>query len=321
MSYRQALARLPQYPLARRADQVARTTRPRQARSQGLLFIEKGKAFMKRWTCIALTALALGGLAACSTHPSAHPTTGSTMPASNLNTRLQAFHWDLERAEDASGRALPVFTALAPQRLVRLSFVAGEQPGQQRVVVDRLCNGLGAGYELKGTDIRISRPISTMMACPDQRLMQLEQAVGAQLGEATRVQMPADGQPPRLTLHFKDGSRWHMVGQPTAATRYGSAGETLFLEVGPELKPCSHGVARGVQCMQVREVQYNSAGLKTSTGEWGHFYGMIEGFAHEPGVRNVLRVKRYTRQNPPADASRYVYQLDMRVESERVGTR
>lgn len=276
---------------------------------------------MKRWTCIALAALALGGLAACSTHPSAHPTTGSAMFASTLNTRLQAFHWDLQRAEDANGRELPAFTALAPQRLVRLSFVGGDKAGEQRVVVDKLCNGLAAGYELTGSDIRISRPVSTLMACADTRLMQLEQAVGAQLGQAARVQLQADGQPPRLVLHFKDGSRWQLAGQPTAATRYGSAGETLFLEVGPELRPCPHGVVRGAQCMQVREVQYDSAGLKTSTGEWGHFYGMIEGFAHEPGVRNVLRVKRYTVANPPADASRYVYQLDMRVESERVAPR
>lgn len=270
---------------------------------------------MKRWTCIALTAAALLGLTACTT------TTPSAMTASPINKTLQAFHWDLDKADDASGRALPAFTSLAPQRVVRLSFVAGDKPGDQRVVVDRLCNAMGAGYQLNGMDITIARPVSTMMACADNQLMQLEQAVGAQLGRATRVQLAQDANPPRLMLQFNDGSRWHMVGKATAATQYGSAGETLFLEVGPALKPCSHGVMRDAQCMQVREVQYNSAGIKTSTGEWGNFYGMIEGFAHEAGVRNVLRVKRYTRQNVPADASRYVYQLDMRVETERVTAR
>ena len=32
----------------------------------------------------------------------------------------------------------------------------------------------------------------------------------------------------------------------------------------------------------------------------------------------MLRVKRFERSNPPADASRYVYVLDLVVESEIV---
>lgn len=269
---------------------------------------------MKRWARIALTAATLLGLTACNTTtPSA-----SAMNDASLNKTLQAFHWDLDRADDPSGRTLPAFTALAPQRIVRLSFVQGEKPGDQRVIVNNLCNALGAGYHLHGIDITVSRPVSTMMACPDPQLMQLEQAVAAQIGRATRVHLAQDANPPRLMLQFNDGSRWHMVGKPTDATRYGGAGETLFLEVGPQLQPCSHGVVRNAQCMQVREVKYNSAGIKTSTGEWSHFYGHIEGFTHEAGTRNVLRVKRYIIQNPPADASRHAYVLDMRVESERV---
>jgi hypothetical protein len=271
---------------------------------------------MKRWTLIAFTAVTLLGLTACTTTPSA-----STMTESSVNKTLQAFHWDLEKADDLSGRTLPAFTALAPQRIVRLSFIGGEKPGDQRVVVDKLCNAMGAGYQLNGMDITISRPVSTMMACADSQLMQLEQTVGAQISRVTRVHLGQDANPPRLMLQFNDGSRWHMVGKATNATRYGSAGETLFLEVGPQLKPCSHGVVRNAQCMQVREVKYNSAGIKTSTGEWSHFYGNIEGFSHETGTRQVLRVKRYTIQNPPADASRYAYVLDMRVETELVNTR
>lgn len=271
---------------------------------------------MKRWTLIALTTATLMGLTACTTTPSA-----SAMTESSVNKTLQAFHWDLDKADDPSGRALPAFTALAPQRVVRLSFVGGEKPGDQRVVVDKLCNAVGADYQLNGNDITIARPVSTMMACPDRQLMQLEQTVAAQLSRATRVHLAQDANPPRLILQFNDGSRWHMVGQATHATRYGSTGEILFLEVGPQLTPCSHGVVRNAQCMQVREVNYNSAGIKTSTGEWSHFYGHIEGFAHEAGTRHVLRVKRYAIQNPPADASRYVYVLDMRVETESINTR
>jgi len=39
------------------------------------------------------------------------------------------------------------------------------------------------------------------------------------------------------------------------------------------------------------------------------------GYTHEDGVRNVVRVKRYTIANPPADASSNAYVLDMVVES------
>ena len=39
------------------------------------------------------------------------------------------------------------------------------------------------------------------------------------------------------------------------------------------------------------------------------------GYTHEPGVSNVLRINRYKRPQPPADASGYVYELDLVVES------
>ena len=39
-----------------------------------------------------------------------------------------------------------------------------------------------------------------------------------------------------------------------------------------------------------------------------------------PGVRNVLRVQRYTRKDVPADASKYAYVLDMVVESDASAT-
>jgi hypothetical protein len=58
-----------------------------------------------------------------------------------------------------------------------------------------------------------------------------------------------------------------------------------------------------MQCLKVRSVQYDSRGLKTEVGPWQLFYTEIEGYRHEPGVRNVLRVQRYERKQVPADAS------------------
>ena len=60
----------------------------------------------------------------------------------------------------------------------------------------------------------------------------------------------------------------------------------------------------------------DASGIKQRVDQWQLFYDEIENYQHQAGVRNVLRLKRYTRQQAPADASRYVYVLDMVVESE-----
>ena len=44
----------------------------------------------------------------------------------------------------------------------------------------------------------------------------------------------------------------------------------------------------------------------------------IEGYTHEAGIRNVLRVKRFNVKNPPAGAPSVAYVLDIVVESEVV---
>ena len=120
---------------------------------------------------------------------------------------------------------------------------------------------------------------------------------------------------PRLTVQFIDGTRWQLQGSPTAQTQYGSAPERIFLEVGPQRKACTHGVMKDAQCLQVREIRYADNGVKTYTGQWENFYSEIEGYKHEAGVSNVLRINRFKRQNVPADASSYVYVLDMVVSS------
>ena len=276
---------------------------------------------MQRWKLMSLSAAAAMALAACSSTPSSTttaPATGSVAPAMNASATdqtLQAYHWDLERAEDQSGRALPAFTALAPKKVLRLGF-SGDAKTAHRVSIGNLCNVMGAGYQLDGNKISITNPIGTMMAC-EPPLMQLEQAVSAQITRAESLRITQDNNAPRLTLQFNDGSRWLLKSVPTNATKYGSAGETMFYEVGPQTKPCNHGVAKGVQCLQVRELRYDGNGRKTATGDWQHFYGNIEGYQHTPGYSNVLRVKRYTIANPPADASRYAYVLDLTVETAK----
>ena len=71
------------------------------------------------------------------------------------------------------------------------------------------------------------------------------------------------------------------------------------------------------RCLHVREIAYDDQGLKIGEGEWQFFYQEIEGYTHEPGVRNVLRLDRFNVANPPADGSSIACVLDMVVESER----
>ena len=92
-----------------------------------------------------------------------------------------------------------------------------------------------------------------------------------------------------------------------------------LVRVAAQRTPCSMPPMRMATCLQVRDRVYDTNGLLVGTpGEWRAFAGEIEGYAHRAGERNVLRVKRFERSNPPADASRFVYVLDLVVESEVV---
>jgi len=192
----------------------------------------------------------------------------------------------------------------------------------QRLSVQNLCNLVGAGYTLDGNRLQVSRPMSTLRACADGELMALEQRVTAALPQAQRLDVQAGTTAaPRLTMHFADGSRWEFAGLPTPATRYGSAGERIFLEVAPERVACNHPLMPNAQCLRVRDVRFADNGVRQGTGEWRIFQGEIEGYQHERGIRNVVRVQRYSLARNgqlPADAPSHAYVLDMVVESERM---
>lgn len=143
----------------------------------------------------------------------------------------------------------------------------------------------------------------------------LDGEVGKRLEGALSLALAA-GDAPSLTLGNAVGDTLVFAGTPTPDTRYGGPGERVFLEVAAQTKPCSHPLIPDMQCLQVREIQYDDKGLKVGTpGAFGNFYDAIEGYTHEPGVRNVLRLQRYTRKDVPADASKYAWVLDMVVES------
>lgn len=265
---------------------------------------------------LAAALLSTALLAACgSSTPQGASVTppSSTTHAADPARTLQAYDWDLAAAYDGRGQAAPGWQ-LAGRPAARLHF---EKDG---LSVQNLCNRVGAGYALDGQRLTVNRPMSTLRACTEPGLMDLERRVAAQLPQAQRYELRSGTAAPVLVLHFTDGSRWELAGSPTPATRYGSAGERIFLEVAPERVACNHPLMPNAQCLRVRDVRYADNGVKQGVGEWRIFQGEIDGYQHERGIRNVLRVQRYPLARNgqlPADAPSHAYVLDMVVESER----
>ena len=235
------------------------------------------------------------------------PAAASAAPADG--TLLPKYHWRLASATDAQGQRIDALFA-RPDKPVTLDFRDG------RLGISNTCNRMGGSYTLADGSLTAGRLMSTKMACADAALMALDDEVGKRLEGTLELATTTAGDAPTLTLTTATGDTLAFTGEPTAETRYGGPGERVFLEVAADTKPCNHPLIPDMQCLQVREIQYDAKGLKIGApGEFQHFYDSIEGYQHEPGIRNVLRVDRYTVENPPADASNRAYVLDMVVES------
>lgn len=231
-------------------------------------------------------------------------------PAARIN--LRGFTWNLDSAVDAAGKPIALLQREGKYGL-KLSFV-GDNLG-----VSGGCNHVGAGFKLDGDRLHVGDFRTTLMACQDARLMQMDSAIAEQLkGD---VAYAVEGQPPnpRLLLTTAAGAKLVLSGEPTAETRYGSAGTTEFLEVDSQLRECPHPLMPNHKCLWVRERKYDDNGVALKTAdEWHFLYQDIEGYQHEAGIRNVVRVKKFDVKNPPADAPSVAYVLDMVVESEAV---
>jgi heat shock protein HslJ len=242
----------------------------------------------------------------------ATPATTTTATMNDANAELDRYHWRLRDATDANGQRIDALFVREDKPL-QLDFAKG------RVGVANACNRMGGGYSLEGESLTVARMTSTMMACSDPKLMALDGEIGKRIEGASKLVFTL-GDPPTLALANAAGDTLVFAGEPTADTRYGGPGETVYLEVAAQTRPCSHPLIPDKQCLQVREVKYDDNGLKVGTpGAFENFYDDIDGYEHEDGVRNVLRVMRYTLANPPADGSRYAYVLDKTIEYDASG--
>ena len=261
-------------------------------------------------------------LAAFATAPAASITRAtppsSVPPGATPNTAtpdaalLGGYHWQLTQATDHYGRRIDALF-VRPDKPLQLDFADG------RISVRNSCNGMGGSYRIENGQLVVGPMMHTMMACTNFSLNRLDSLIGVRLSVRPAITTTDSGGTPLLHLRTTAGDTLVFTGVPTPETRYGGPGVTEFLEVSPQTVPCGHLRKPGPQCLDVREVHYDANGLKTGTpGNWRVLRQGVEGYTHRPGVRNVLRVQRYTVKHPPADTSPDAYVLDTVVESELV---
>ena len=221
---------------------------------------------------------------------------------------LQGHVWTLQSGTEASGQ--PIEGLVLPGQAFVLRFDG------VRLAVSGGCNQMNASWRLSPQgQLMVGRLAATMKAC-EPTLMKADAALSAVLAQHLDVQLQG-GATPSLRLLSPTRQTLTLSGQPTLESRYG-APSRVFLEVGPQTVECVSGAMR-TQCLRVRERRFDAQGLRIEPpGEWRIFHGGIDGYTHSAGVRNVLRINRYKRSPVPADASAYVYVLDMVVESETV---
>lgn len=129
-----------------------------------------------------LCCIALSGLTACAHQQTGGPAT-TTQTATGHADMLTAYHWQLEKAVDDQGlnQAQWIRQTGDEDRPLDLTFK------DQRLSVGGLCNRLGASYATASTQMRITQVVGTMRLCPDESLMQYEQAIGQRLDRKSVV--------------------------------------------------------------------------------------------------------------------------------------
>jgi len=266
---------------------------------------------------LPLLPLALALTACTPSNPPVDPPPATTSvpaaraPAGIDAKTLLASHWLLTGAVDGAGQRIDALFP-DPAKPLQLDFTEG------RVAVSGGCNQMGGGYALAGDRLSVGPLVQTKMFCGGGALMAADEAISERLAGEGSLAAGEDG---TLVLTTAGGDRLTFAGAPTADARYGGEGERVFLEVAAQRVACPHAMIPDHRCLHVREIAYDDSGAVRKTGEWEFLYQEIEGYTHEPGVRNVLRLKRYKVPNPPMDGSSIAYVLDMVVESEIVKAR
>jgi len=235
---------------------------------------------------------------------------GQPAAGGSLSQILENHRWTLVSATDAGNRRNDALFPVADHPFVFNFSGAG-------LNAKGSCNSLRGSYQIDAAgQLNVGRMAATMMAC-EPASMKADAALSALLAQPLRIDL-IEGAQPQLRLVAASNETLVLKGQPTPEALYGP-GTRIFLEVAAQRVACNHPLRPEATCLQVRERVYDEQGLMVGApGAWWPLYEEIEGYQHTPGVRNVLRLKRFQRHPAPADASSFLYVLDLIVESEVV---
>jgi heat shock protein HslJ len=264
----------------------------------------------ERWSRSAgAVVLAAALWAAPASQATAQPSPPRRTADPALVRALQDHHWTLQSASDAGGR--PIDALLPPGHPIGMNFV------DARLSIRGACNQLNGSWRLSPQgQLMVGRLAATMRAC-EPALMEADTALAAALAPPVGIEL-TPGAAPSLRLATGSQQTLAFIGQPTLRSLYGAPTRN-FLEVAARTVDCTLPSGEAGQCLRVRELRFDEKGLrKGEPGAWRTFTGSIEGYAHTPGVRNVLRIDRYQRRPAPAGRPSLVYALDLVVESETV---
>jgi heat shock protein HslJ len=228
----------------------------------------------------------------------------------DLGDMLVDHRWLLVDATDAVNRRID---ALFPD--AERSFVF--HFADSRLHVQGGCNGLrGAyGFDADGM-LEVTGRMSTLMACAAP-LMEADAALSALMAEPLETVLIRDLEP-RLVLLTTGGEALVLTGELTPEARFG-APTTVFVEVAAQTVECEAAVLEDGRCLQVREISFDEQGLRVGTpGKWQALTTTIEGYQHQTGIRNVLRLKRFDPTAGPDMLQGPIYVLDLVVQSELV---
>ena len=227
---------------------------------------------------------------------------GST-PTTNS---LQSYDWQLNNINSTDPITWNGSYLQTQNGKVTLNF------NQNHITYNVGCNQLSNQYSLsKNTMQPIGTGISTLMGCGE--LQAREQWLAKQMQSPSELQIMETQVDAVLSQTTADGSWLQWVGKLKPEVKYGK-GETVFLEVKPKWQYCDNVTDR--KCLEVRDIHYDTQGLKTAVGQWHLLDAPIINYRHDESAQRVLRLTRY--RTPPTDTKGYgnLYQLDSVIETK-----
>lgn len=260
----------------------------------------------------ALLMLALTGCQTVNTNPSAPservpyvqlPIFIGSTPTTNS---LQSYDWQLNNINSTDPITWNGSYLQTQNGKVTLNF------NQNHITYNVGCNQLSNQYSLsKNTMQPIGTGISTLMGCGE--LQAREQWLAKQMQSPSELQIMETQVDAVLSQTTADGSWLQWVGKLKPEVKYGK-GETVFLEVKPKWQYCDNVTDK--KCLEVRDINYDTQGLKTAVGQWYLLDAPIMGYRHDESAQRVLRLTRY--RTPPTDTKGYgsLYKLDSVIETK-----